>query len=153
VKGALSVKKFFQVVCAVKECASLCYTGAMCFYLFFLFVFRQEGATLPMLFSLLMVCLAAGTMQVVAFSNLVFKKLTYGWRMVVFAIPFFAVLTAFAVGFNWFPAESVGAWVTFVVIFIVIFLFITLGIELYYRLSGRKYDDRLDWYRRNRDKE
>ncbi len=147
------MKKFFQVVGAIKECASLCYTGAMCFYLFFLFVFRQEGAALPMLFSLLVVCVAAGTLQVVAFSDLLFKKLAYGWRMVVFAIPFFAVLTAFAVGFGWFPTESVGAWATFVVIFIVIFLFITFGIELYYRLSGRKYDDRLDWYRRDRDKE
>ncbi len=37
-------------------------------------------------------------------------------------------------------------------IFIVIFLFTTLGTELYYRLSGRKYDDRLDWYRKNREK-
>ncbi len=41
-----------------------------------------------MLFSLLAVCIAAGTMQVVAFSDLLFKKLAYGWRMVVFAIPF-----------------------------------------------------------------
>ncbi len=146
------MKKFFQVVCAIKECISLCYTGAMCFYLLFLFVFQQEGATLPMLFSLLAVCIAAGTMQVVAFSDLLFKKLAYAWRMVVFAIPFFAVLTAFAVGFDWFPTENVGAWMTFVAIFIVIFLFITLGIELYYRLSGRKYDDRLDWYRKNREK-
>jgi len=151
-KGALSVKKFFQVVCAIKERASLCYTGAMCFYLFFLLVFRQEGATLSMLFSLLLVCIAAGTMQVAVFSDLLFKKLAYGWRMVVFTIPFFAVLTAFAVGFGWFPTENVGAWVTFVAIFLAIFLSITLGIELYYRLSGRKYDDRLDWYRRGREK-
>ena len=29
---------------------------------------------------------------------------------------------------------------------------LTNGIEIYYRLSGRKYDDRLDWYHRSRDK-
>ena len=144
------MKKFFQAVAAIKETASLCYTGAMCFYLFFLWVFKQEGAGLPMLFSLLAVSVAAGTMQVAAFSNLFIKKLSYGWRMVVFVIPFFALLTAFAVGFGWFPTESVGAWVSFIVIFIVIFLFITVGIELYYRLSGRKWDDRLDWYQKNR---
>ena len=146
------MKKFFQVVAAIKECTALCYTGAMCFYMFFLFLFKQKAADLSMLFSLLIVCIAAGTMQVAAFSNLLFKKLAYGWRMVVFAVPFFTVLTAFAVGFGWFPTESAGAWITFIVIFIVIFLFVTAGIELYYRLSGRKYDDRLDWYRRNRDK-
>ncbi len=147
------MKRFFQVVVTIKERAALCYTAAMCFYMLFLWAFKQEAAPLPILFSQLLVSVAAGTMQVVAFSDLLFKKLAYGWRMVVFAIPFFAVLTAFAVGFGWFPTENVGAWVTFVAIFIVIFLFITLGIELYYRLSGRKYDDRLDWYRRNREKE
>ena len=146
------MKKFFQVVAAIKERTALCYTGAMCFYLFFLFVYKQEGADLPTLFSLLLAAIAAGTMQLVAFSDLLFKKLAYGWRMVVFAVPFFAVLTAFAVGFGWFPTERMEAWVTFFIIFLVIFLFITVGIELYFRLSGRKYDDRLDWYRRNRDK-
>ena len=147
------MKKFFQVVAAIKECASLCYTATMCFYLFFKFMFKQETAPLPILLSLLVVSVVGGTMQVVAFSNLLIKRLAYGWRMVVFVVPFFAVLTAFAVGFDWFPTDSVGAWVTFVVIFIVIFVGITAGIEIYYRLSGRKYDDRLDWYRRNREAE
>ena len=144
------MKKFFQVAAAVKERAALCYTGAMCFYLFFAWVFKQETASLSMLFSLLIVSVAAGTMQLLAFSDLLFKKLAYGWRLVAFAVPFFVVLTAFAVGFGWFPMEDIGAWVTFIAIFIVIFLFITVGIELYYRLSGRKYDDRLDWYRRQK---
>ncbi len=146
------MKKFFQVVIAIKELTALCYTGAMCFYMFFLFVYGQETVDLSQLFSLLLVSIAAGTMQVTAFSDLLFKKLAYGWRMVVFVVPFFAVLTAFAVRFGWFPTENAGAWVTFIVLFIVIFLFITVGIECYYRLSGRKYDDRLDWYRKNRDK-
>ena len=146
------MKKFFQVVMAIKECTALCYTAAMCFYMFFWWVYKQETAEVSVLFSLLLVCIAAGTMQVVAFSDLLFKKLAYGWRMMVFAVPFFAVLTAFAVGFGWFPTENAGAWVTFVVIFIVIFLAITAGIELYYRLSGRKWDDKLDWYRRSKEK-
>ena len=72
--------------------------------------------------------------------------------MAVFAVPFFAVLTAFAVGFEWFPTENAGAWVSFAVVFIVILAAITAGIELYYRLSGRKWDDRLDWYRRRKEK-
>lgn len=146
------MKKFFQVVMAIKELTALSYTGAMCFYMFFLFMYRQETADLSVLFSLLLVCIAAGTMQVLAFSDLVFKKLAYSRRMMVFVVPFFAILTAFAVRFGWFPTENARAWVQFIAIFIVIFLFITVGVELYYRLSGRKYDDKLDWYRRNREK-
>ena len=145
------MKKFFQVVMAIKECTALCYTAAMCFYMFFWWVYKGETVPLSALFSLLLVCIAAGTMQVAAFSDLLFKKLAYGWRMMVFAVPFFVVLTAVAVGFGWFPTGSAGAWVIFVAIFIVIFLAITAGIELYYCLSGKRYDDRLDWYRRNKE--
>lgn len=144
------MKKFFDVVVAVKERAALNYTAAMCFYIFFLWVFKQEGASLPMLFSLLVVGAAAGLMQVVAFSDLFLKKLAYGWRMVLFFVVFGAILTAFAVGFGWFPTDSAGAWVSFAVIFVLIFAAITAGIEIYYRASGRKWDDRLDWYRRQK---
>lgn len=144
------MKKFFRVVVTIKECTALCYTAAMFFYMFFLFMFKQESAPLPMLFSLLAASVAAGTMQVAAFSGLLFKKLTYGWRIVVFVVPFGAILTALAVGFGWFPTDKIGAWVTFGVFFVIIFLAITAGIEVYYRLSGRKWDDRLDWYRRRK---
>lgn len=146
------MKKFFEVVVTIKERASLNYTAAMCFYIFFLWVFRQEGASLPMLFSLLVVGAASGLMQVVAFSDLVIKKLAYSWRMVLFFVVFGAILTGFAVGFGWFPADQAGAWAIFGVTFVLIFAAITAGIEIYYRASGRKWDDRLDWYRKNREK-
>ena len=146
------MKKFFQVCTTIKEVTALCYTAAMCFYLFFQWVFKQETAPLSILFSLLLVCIAAGTMQVVAFSDLLIKKLAYSWRAALFFVVFGAILTAFAVGFRWFPTDQTGAWVSFGVIFVLIFAAIAAGIEIYYRASGRKWDDRLDWYRRNRDK-
>ena len=119
------MRRFFDVVVAVKQRAALNYTAAMCIYVFFLWVFKQDGASLPMLFSLL---------------------------VVLFFVVFGAVLTAFAVGFGWFPTDSAGAWVGFAAIFILIFAAIAGGIEIYYRASGRKWDDRLDWYRKNREK-
>lgn len=146
------MKKFFDVVVAVKERAALNYTAAMCFYIFFLWVFKQEAAPLPLLFSLLVVGAAAGVMQVVAFSDLLIKKLAYSWRMVLFFVVFGAILTAFAVGFHWFPTDQAGAWAIFGVTFVLIFAAIAAGIEIYYRASGRKWDNRLDWYRRHKDK-
>lgn len=147
------MKKFFEAVMSIKERTALIYAAGMCFYMFFLFVFKQESAPLPILFSLLLVSVAASIMQLVAFSNLVIKKLAYGWRLVVFVVPFGAILTAFAVGCGWFPTDQIGAWVLFGASFVLIFVAITAGIELYYRLSGRKYDDRLDWYRRNKEED
>ena len=147
------MRKFLDAVLAIKERAAMNYTAAMCIYIFFLWVFKQEGASLPMLFSLLVVGVAAGFMQVVAFSDLFIKKLAYGWRMVIFFAVFGAILTAFAVGFGWFPTDRLGAWVMFGVFFVLIFVAIAVGIEIYYRSSGRKWDDRLDWYRRNRNRD
>lgn len=145
------MKKFWAVAMALKERTAMIYTGAMCFYLFFLFVFQWESVPLHMLFSMLLVSIAAALMQILAFSNLILKKLSYTWRLVVFAIPFGAVLTACAVVFRWFPIENPGAWITFGVIFVVIFVLCMAGFELYFRLSGRKYDDKLDWYKKNRE--
>lgn len=145
------MRKFFDVVIALKERVALSYTAAMCWYMFFLFVFKQDSAPLSVLFSLLLVCVAAGAMQLIAFSNLVIKKLAYGWRLVLFFAVFGTILTAVAVGCGWFPTDQAGAWVLFGVIFVVISIALTAGIEIYYRLSGRKWDDRLDWYHRNRN--
>lgn len=146
------MKKFFEVAMNLKERVGLIYTGAMCFYMFFLWVFKQDSAPLPILFSLLVVSVAASAMQVLAFSDLVIKKLSYGWRMLVFIIPFGAILTAAAVACGWFPTDQIGAWVLFGVFFVLITAAITAGIEIYYRASGRRWDDRLDWYRKNREK-
>ena len=142
------MKKFFEVVVTIKERVALSYAAAMCIYLF---LFRQEGAALPQLFSVLLASVAAGTMQVVAFSDLLFKKLAYGWRMMTFFIAFGAVLIGIATGFGWFPVENAGTWATFLVIFVLIFAAITAGIEIYYRASGRRWDDKLDWYRKRKD--
>lgn len=146
------MKKFFEAAMNLKERVGLIYTGTMCFYMFFLWVFKQDSAPLPILFSLLVVSVAASAMQVLAFSDLVIKKLSYGWRMLVFIIPFGAILTAAAVACGWFPTDQIGAWVLFGVFFVLITAAITAGIEIYYRASGRRWDDRLDWYRKNREK-
>lgn len=143
------MKNFFEIVIALKERAALCYTGAMFFYIFFLLVYGQQTADVSTLISLLLVSIAAGSLQLVAFSSLVIKKLSYSWRLLVFALPFFAILTGTAVAFHWFPTQNAGAWAGFVLIFLAIFAVITGGFEMYYRLSGKRYDSRLDWYRRN----
>lgn len=143
------MKNFFEIVIALKERAALCYTGAMFFYIFFLLAYGQQTADVATLISLMLVSIAAGSLQLIAFSSLVIKKLGYGWRLLVFAVPFFAILTGVAVAFDWFPAQSAGAWVSFILIFLVIFAVITVAFEMYYRLSGKRYDSRLDWYRHN----
>lgn len=145
------MKRFLDIVMPMKTAACYCYCGTLCYYMAVAFFLGWEGISLPKLFSLLLVSVAAGVLQVLAFSDLVIKKLAYGWRLVVFVVPFFAVLTAFALGFGWFPSEEKGAWVLFAVIFLSIFLIACVGFEIYFRLSGKKYDGLLGQYRKAKD--
>lgn len=143
------MKRFLQVVIAMKERAALCYSGAMCMLLFFLFCFGQRSASLPMLFSVLLASAAAGVLQVAAFSELIVKKLSYGGRMLLFVIPYFVLLTAIGAIFDWFPVRNGWAWALWV-IFFVAFLFITIGFTCFYRRCGRRYDGLLGLYRQKK---
>lgn len=145
------MKKFRKAVLAMKTAVCHCYCAAVCIYMTVGFCLGWERVSIAALFSLLLVCAAAGILQVLAFTELIIKGLAYGWRMVLFAVPFFAVLTAAALGFHWFPPEVGGAWITFAAIFLAIFVAVSAGFELYFRLSGKKYDGLLGQYRKKRE--
>ena len=96
---------------------------------------------------------AGGVLQIVAFTELVIKRLRYTLRLFVFAVPYLAVLSAIAAGFGWLPAAQPGAWALFSLIFLAVLLTMTLGFELYYRISGKKYDGLLGQYRASRTRD
>lgn len=81
---------------------------------------------------------ACGALQVAAFSDLLIKKLPYSRRMLVFILPFFILLTASAILFDWFPVEYAGAWVLFVGIFFGIFLLLAAAFAWYYHLTRQE---------------
>ena len=145
------MKKLWKAVLAVKTAVCCCFCASVCVYMAVGFCLGWESLSIAMVFSLLLVCAAAGILQVLAFTELVIRRLSYGWRMVLFAVPFFALLTAIALGFHWFPPEMGGAWVTFSAIFLAIFVVVSLGFELWFRLSGKKYDGLLGQYRKKRE--
>ncbi len=145
------MKRFLKVVLPMKTAVCYCFCATVCLYMAAAYCMGWESISLKMLFSLLLLCAAGGVLQVLAFTELAIKRLAYSWRMVVFAVPFFAVLTAIALGFGWFPPEKKGAWGLFTVIFLTIFLVMCAGFEVYFRLSGKKYDGLLGQYRKRRE--
>ena len=48
-------------------------------------------------FQYLALCIAMSTLQMIAFTELIFPKLRYSLRMLLFALPFLVILTGFAV--------------------------------------------------------
>ena len=84
------------------------------------------------------------------FSGKVVKRLSYLWRMVLFAALMLAVVSACAVGFGWFPVADARSWLFFVGLFLVLFAAISLAFEVGFRLRRKVYDDALGRYKKGR---
>lgn len=78
------------------------------------------------------------------------KRLSYLWRMVLFAALMLAVVSACAVGFGWFPVADARSWLFFVGLFLVLFAAISLAFEVGFRLRRKVYDDALGRYKKGR---
>jgi len=116
-------------------------------------IWSSAGAVCPITTCFRFCCCRWRVLQIVAFTELVIKRLRYTLRLFVFAVPYLAVLSAIAAGFGWLPAAQPGAWALFFLIFLAVLLTMTLGFELYYRISGKKYDGLLGQYRASRTRD
>ncbi len=147
------MKKWFRHSMEWKAGASLSYTAAVLIYAVVSLLLGEKNVSITVLFELLALCLAGSLLQYVAFTDAVIKKMRYSLRMVVFTLPFLALMTLCAVIFDWFPKGEPFAWVTFFVIFVLALAGFTAGFEIYYRASGRRYDGLLGEYRAKRERE
>ena len=88
------MKKFFDIVMPVKTAACYIFTATMCVYAVLDLVFGWGGLPDNYLFSFLLLSLAGGVLQIVAFTELVIKRLRYTLRLFVFAVPYLAACWA-----------------------------------------------------------
>lgn len=102
------------------------------------------------LYEILLICLAAVLLQYAVFASGLLKRLSYLWRMVLFAALMLAVVSACAVGFGWFPVADARSWLFFVGLFLVLFAAISLAFEVGFRLRRKVYDDALGRYKKGR---
>lgn len=144
------MKGFLTAVMEWKAHVSLVYTASMFLYMVFLWLFRASPDLLTM-FSLFLVSVLASFIQFLAFTEHIIKRLRYSLRLVLFVALFLPALTGCAVLCRWFPTDRPGAWFLFLGIFLGIFLVFTAGFELYYHLTGRKYDGILGQYKKQRE--
>ena len=136
------MKRFFKGVMALKTAVCALYTGAMVIYLFFCLVFDNQEVSVSMLWTLLLACVLGALLQAVCFSDWIIRKMRYTLRS----------LSLLAWKADWFPVEQTGSWVTFIGSFFATFFVMTLGFDIYFRITGRKYDGLLGQYRREKEK-
>ena len=134
------MKKFLRFVGELKNWGCLCFTGALCIYMFIDWLYGGEYIRYTLIVQLLAMCGVITLLQYVFFSGQVLKKPSYWLRMLIFCGLIFVVCGCSAWAFRWFPMDNLGAWVSFIVIFFAAFVVLSLGFEIYFRVLGKKYD-------------
>lgn len=147
------MKKFLKGLIEWKMSACALFTAAMFLYLVFCLIFDNREVSTAMLWGLFWVSAAGSLIQAVCFSDWLIKKLRYTWRSLLFVLLFLPVLAFAAWKTEWFPADQAGAWALFIGIFFLIFLVMTVGFDIYFQVTGRKYDGLIGQYRRAKEKD
>jgi len=146
------MKNFLEGVLAWKTAAALMFSASVVLCTVILFLTGADAVPIPVLASMLLVSMGGTFLQLLAFTDRIIKKLRYTLRMVVFAVPFLALLAANAYFFRWFPTENTMYWLTFIGVFLVVFLGGTAAFEIYFHVMGKKYDGLLGQYRKQKDR-
>ena len=145
------MKRFLEGVLQWKTWVCFMFTGSTLLYIAIALCMGERTVEIMSLISLVVISAAGTLLQYVAFTGAVIKKLRYSLRLLVFAVPFLGVLVGCAKLFNWLP-KGVPGWLSFCGIYLLVFCAITAGFEIYYRVTGRRYDGLLGQYKRAREK-
>ena len=147
------MKNFLEGVLAWKTAAALMFSASVVICIVLLLFLGEAVIPIPVLISLLLVSAGGTFLQMLAFTDRIIKKMRYAARMLLFAIPFLALLAANAYLFRWFPLDGALYWLLFVGIFLVTFIGGTVAFEIYFRVMGKKYDGLLGEYREQKASE
>ena len=147
------MKKFLKDVVQWKLSACAIFTAAMFIYLCFCFIYGTDQVSTALLWGLFWVSVVGAFFQGVCFSDWLIKKLRYTWRGLLFVLLFLPTLAFAAWKMEWFPVDQTGAWITFIGIFFLIFLVMTVGFDIYFQVTGRKYDGLIGQYRKKKEDE
>ncbi|MFZ2537467.1 MAG: DUF3021 family protein [Oscillospiraceae bacterium] len=138
---------FFKSVICIKIAACISFTASLIIALLISFFLEHKTIELAMLWQLLIISLAGSIIQWFAFSEDVIKRLKYVYRNVIFIVPFFAVLSGAAYLWKWFDTTQLSYWVVFMGAFILAYIGLSIGFLIYFRLTGQKYNEKLEEYK------
>ena len=147
------MKNFLKGAVEWKLSACAMFTAAMFIYLVFCLVYDNREVSTATLWGLFWASAAGSLIQAVCFTDWIIKKLRYTWRSLLFVLLFLPALSLVAWKTGWFPADQTWAWIMFVSIFFLIFLVMTVGFDIYFQVTGRKYDGLIGQYRRKKEED
>lgn len=146
------MKKFLQWVMEWKTAACLMFTATVLLYLLACPFLGETAISTSLLWSFLLISAIGTLIQWLCYTDRIIRKMGYTRRSMLFCLLFFPLLALLAWVFQWFSI-TVGGCLLFTGIFVSIFVAMMIGFEIYFRVTGRKYDGLLGQYRRQRENE
>lgn len=147
------MKNFWKGLIEWKRSVCMIYTAAIFIYLFFCLIYDTREVSTLMLWGLFGVSAAGSLIQAVCYSDWIIRKMRYTRRSLLFVALFLPLLALAAWKLDWFPLDKVESWAVFIGVFFLIFIVMTVGFDIYFCITGRKYDGLIGQYRREKEKE
>ena len=145
------MKKFMQLIAAVKAVAALAFTAEIMLATVVSMLFGKDGVPVGYIWQMMFLALIYGCIQLVVFSDHYFPQMKTPGRILLLGASMFAVLAAFAVLFQWFPVTILSNWFVFIGVYVAVFLIAVFALRTVFRLSGVKYTQMLAAYQANHD--
>ncbi len=140
------MKRALDLILSIKNGAAMAFVGMLMLYVVIGWFFGLHSISFALIWQFLFIALITGTMQFICFTEHVVKTMRYPLRLLLFALPLYLCISAFAAAFRWFPL-TLTSWLLFTAIFLVAFAIITAVFEAYFRITGRRYTQMLDAFK------
>ena len=147
------MRKFAEGIVEWKTNAALMFSASVVVCAVIMKFTGNDSIPFTVLVSLLIISAIGTFLQHLAFTDRIIKKMRYTTRMIIFFLPFLALLMANAWYFFWFPIEDTTHWLIISGIYLVVFIGGTVSFEIYFHAMGIKYDGLLGQYRKQRELE
>lgn len=144
------MKNFIKIISQIPKYTSYSFSMSMIVFLIVGFITRIQEISINRIIQLGVICIIASVLQMIAFSNILIRRLAYTKRLALFMFPFLAVITAFAIKYNWFPLENIISWIIFIGIFVTCFIVSAILFEIHFKITGDKYTGVLNEYKNNK---
>lgn len=146
------MKKVLSALTEFKTWLCLCFTGSMLIYTVCCMLFGSGSMECGEVFQILALSAGVTLLQYLCFTGVVFKKLRYSLRMLIFFFPMMGLLALFAALFHWFPLDRPEVWGGFLIAAVLAFVGISIGFEIYFWAVGKKYSGLLGEYQEKKGK-
>lgn len=133
------MKSFISYTLSMKTNACYIFTAIMMFYALGSVIWTGALLSGLRILQVLLLSLLCGVVQVLVFSDLLFKRMGFAPRNLLLGLVLLVLVTGYALLCGWFPADQPSAWASFLVMFLLVFLGLTVGFEVVFRLTGRRY--------------